>query len=62
MDLKILANPFRFAELDIRTATDEHSKIRFYAKDVCTALDIHAQVILSIICQKTGLRRQSSSL
>lgn len=40
MDLKTLANPFRFAELDIRTATDEHSKIRFCAKDVCSALDI----------------------
>jgi prophage antirepressor-like protein len=40
MDLKTLANPFQFAELDIRTATDEHSKIRFCAKDVCAALDI----------------------
>lgn len=40
MDLKTLAHPFRFAELDIRTATDEHSKIRFCAKDVCAALDI----------------------
>ncbi len=40
MDLKTLANPFRFAELDIRTATDEHSEVWFYSKDVCTALDI----------------------
>jgi len=40
MNLKTLANPFQFADLDIRTATDEHSKIRFCAKDVCGALDI----------------------
>ncbi len=40
MDLKTLANPFQFADLDIRTATGEHSEIRFCAKDVCAALDI----------------------
>lgn len=40
MDLKTLANPFQFAELDIRTATDEHSEVWFCAKDVCEALDI----------------------
>jgi prophage antirepressor-like protein len=38
--LKTLANPFQFAELDIRTATDENDNIWFCAKDVCTALDI----------------------
>ena len=38
--LKTLANPFQFADLDIRTATDEHSEVWFCAKDVCTALDI----------------------
>jgi len=27
MDLKTLANPFQFADLDIRTATDEHSEV-----------------------------------
>jgi len=40
MDLKTLANPFQFSELDIRTATDEHSEVWFCAKDVCAALDI----------------------
>jgi len=40
MDLKTLANPFQFADLDIRTATDEHSEVWFCAKDVCAALDI----------------------
>jgi len=40
MDLKILANPFQFSELDIRTVTDEHSEVWFCAKDVCAALDI----------------------
>jgi len=40
MELKTLANPFQFSELDIRTATDEHSEVWFNAKDVCTALDI----------------------
>jgi prophage antirepressor-like protein len=38
--LKTLANPFQFSELDIRTATDEHSEVWFCAKDVCEALDI----------------------
>lgn len=38
--LKTLANPFQFSELDIRTATDEHSEVWFCAKDVCAALDI----------------------
>lgn len=38
--LKTLANPFQFSELDIRTATDEHGEVWFCAKDVCTALDI----------------------
>jgi len=40
MDLKTLANPFQFDDLDIRTATDEHSEVWFWAKDVCAALDI----------------------
>jgi len=40
MDLKTLANPFQLAELDIRTATDEHSEVWFCAKDVCAALYI----------------------
>jgi prophage antirepressor-like protein len=39
-DLKTLANPFQFSDLDIRTATNEHSEVWFCAKDVCTALDI----------------------
>ncbi|MFA5018435.1 MAG: BRO family protein [Methylobacter sp.] len=39
MDLKTLANPFQFVDLDIRTATDEHSEVWFCAKDVCEALD-----------------------
>lgn len=39
-DLKTLANPFQFADLDIRTATDEHSEVWFCAKDVCQVLDI----------------------
>jgi prophage antirepressor-like protein len=38
--LKTLANPFQFADLDIRTATDENSEVWFCAKDVCAALDI----------------------
>lgn len=40
MELKTLANPFQFSELDIRTATDEHGEVWFCAKDVCAALDI----------------------
>jgi prophage antirepressor-like protein len=39
-NLKTLANPFQFSDLDIRTATDEHSEVWFCAKDVCEALDI----------------------
>ena len=39
-DLKTLANPFQFTDLDIRTATDEHSEVWFCAKDVCAVLDI----------------------
>lgn len=38
--LKTLANPFQFSDLDVRTATDEHSEVWFCAKDVCTVLDI----------------------
>jgi prophage antirepressor-like protein len=38
--LKTLANPFQFFDLDIRTATDENSEVWFCAKDVCAALDI----------------------
>lgn len=38
--LQTLANPFQFTDLDIRTATDEHSEVWFCAKDVCEALDI----------------------
>jgi prophage antirepressor-like protein len=38
--LKALANPFQFSELDIRTATDEHSEVWFCAKDICTDLNI----------------------
>ncbi len=38
--LKTLANPFQFSDPDICTATDEHSEIRFCAKDVYAALDI----------------------
>jgi prophage antirepressor-like protein len=38
--LKTLANPFQFTDLDIRTATDENSEVWFCAKDVCAALDI----------------------
>ncbi|WP_432745738.1 BRO family protein [Methylobacter sp. G7] len=39
-DFKTLANPFQFTDLDVRTATDEHSEVWFCAKDVCAALDI----------------------
>jgi hypothetical protein len=39
-DLKTLANPFQFADLDIRTATDENSEVWFCAKDVCSTLEI----------------------
>jgi prophage antirepressor-like protein len=39
-NLKTIANPFHFSDLDIRTATDENSEVWFCAKDVCEALDI----------------------
>jgi len=38
--VKTLVSPFQFSDQDICTATDEHSEIRFYAKDVCAAPDI----------------------
>ncbi len=38
--LKTLANPFQFADLDVRTAIDEHNEVWFCAKDVCEILDI----------------------
>jgi len=38
--LKTLANPFQFADLDVRTATDQHNEVWFCAKDVCVILDI----------------------
>jgi len=38
--LTTLANPFQFNDPDIRATTGEHREIRFYAKDVCAALDI----------------------
>ena len=40
MNLKTLANPFQFSNLDVRTAIDEHNEVWFCAKDVCLALDI----------------------
>ncbi len=39
-DLKTLANPFQFADSDIRNATDENGEVWFCAKDVCAVLDI----------------------
>jgi prophage antirepressor-like protein len=38
--LKTLANPFQFADLDVRTAIDEHNEVWFCAKDICEILDI----------------------
>lgn len=38
--LKIIANPFQFADMDVRTAVDELGKPWFCAKDVCAILDI----------------------
>lgn len=38
--LKIIANPFQFADIDVRTAVDELGKPWFCAKDVCSVLDI----------------------
>ncbi len=39
-ELKTLANPFQFADLDVRTATDQNNEVWFCAKDVCSVLDI----------------------
>jgi len=39
-NLKTLANPFQFTELDIRTAVNEDDQVWFCAKDVCQALEI----------------------
>ncbi len=39
-DLKTLANPFQFANLDVRTAVDEDGEVLFCAKDVCEVLEI----------------------
>lgn len=39
-DLKTIANPFHFANLDVRTAVDDQNKPWFCAKDVCQSLDI----------------------
>lgn len=37
---RTLANPFQFADLDVRTAVDDNDNVWFCAKDVCEALDI----------------------
>lgn len=39
-NLRTLANPFQFSELDVRTAVDAEDNVWFCAKDVCEALDI----------------------
>lgn len=39
-DLKTLANPFQFSNLDVRTAVDENGDVFFCAKDVCEVLEI----------------------
>ncbi|MCX4187147.1 Bro-N domain-containing protein [Methylophaga sp. OBS4] len=39
-DLRTLANPFQFTDLDIRTAVDQDDQVWFCAKDVCQALEI----------------------
>ena len=39
-NLKTLANPFQFSDLDVRTAVDNDDQVWFCAKDVCAALDI----------------------
>ena len=39
-NLKTLANPFQFSEIDVRTAVDSDDQVWFCAKDVCEALDI----------------------
>jgi prophage antirepressor-like protein len=38
--LKIIANPFQFADMDVRSAVDELGKPWFCAKDICAILDI----------------------
>ena len=40
INLKTLANPFQFSEIDVRTAVDSDDQVWFCAKDVCEALDI----------------------
>jgi prophage antirepressor-like protein len=40
IDMRTLANPFQFNNLDIRTATDPNDEVWFCAKDVFEALDI----------------------
>ena len=39
-NLRTLANPFQFSELDVRTAVDDDDNVWFCAKDVCETLDI----------------------
>ena len=39
-NLRTLANPFQFSELDVRTAVDAEDNVWFCAKDVCETLDI----------------------
>lgn len=39
-NLRTLANPFQFSNLDVRTAVDSDDQVWFCAKDVCDALDI----------------------
>jgi prophage antirepressor-like protein len=39
-NLKTLATPFQFSDLDVRTAVDENSDVWFCAKDVCEVLEI----------------------
>lgn len=39
-DLRALANPFQFTNLDVRTAIDEQDNVWFCAKDVCSILEI----------------------
>jgi prophage antirepressor-like protein len=39
-EFKTLANPFQFANLDVRTAVDEDGEVFFFAKDVCEVLEI----------------------
>lgn len=39
-DMKTLANPFQFHDLDVRTAVDDQNNVWFCAKDVFAALDI----------------------